>query len=282
MLRSHLPSLVILSLVVGAMVLSAQSPTPPRATPRALRSHVAVGAVREPHDRLDAGRPALERSLGRCRPGRVRTAAGISAGRVARAGRHPSRVAVAGRSDALRRLQVSVRHDGRGLRAPVSSDPNGDLRRRPEHRADGRQPALYVGQRLRGLAGAARPVPGVRRPEHRPAARGHPHQHAAAQDHRVESAAADRGAWPLSRRRRAATTSPSRRFPMAWPPPTARGSPRPASRPCGRASSRPSPRCAPFSRPSTCPPVPTASAGRRPAAARPATPSSRGSSRRRR
>ena len=61
-------------------------------------------------------------------------------------------------------------------------------------RADRRQPALYVGQGLRGLAREARSFPGVRRPEHRAAPRGCPHQHAAAEGHRVEGAAADHGA----------------------------------------------------------------------------------------
>ena len=247
MLRSHLPSLVILSLVVGAMVLSAQSPTPRRTTPRALRSHVAVGAVREPDDRLDAGRPAMERSLGRCRTGGVRAAAGLSAGRLARVGRHTSRVAVAGRSNALRRLQVPIRHDRRGLRAPLSSDPDGDVRRRPEQRAAGRQPALHDGQGLRGLACAARRLPGVRRPEHRAAARGHSHQHACCRrssSSKVLPQIATLATQPPSE---SGYYKPFTTFPEAVDGrPTARVLPRRGLKPSARGSSRPLLRCATF------------------------------------
>ena len=246
MLRSQLPSLVILSLAVGAMVLSAQSP-PPREQLHALFERTwqwelsespttasTLGDLRWNDRWDDVGLAAFERRQAH-RQAVLRELAGIPRESLPPADRTHYDV-----------FKYQYAHDSRSLRAPLSSDPDGDLRRRPEHRADRRQPALHVGQGLRGLARAARSVPGVRRPEHRAAARGRPHQHAAAQGHRVEGAAADRGAGhaaAVQERLLQAFHGVSR---GRRPPPTARVLPRQGSKPFARASSRPSRRCAPF------------------------------------
>ena len=201
-----------------------------------------------------------------------------------RAGRHTSRVAAAGRSNALRRLQVSVRHDGRSLRAPLSSDPHGDLRRRPEQRAD--SSTTCASRRSRTTRTGSRGSTGF------PA---YVDQNIALLREGlrtntllpkvivVESAAADRERWPRSRRRTSGYYKPfttvSRRRDGRRPRASCRGGAR------SRSRARPAGLCVAarrFSRTTTCQPVPTASAGRRPVAARPAMPSSRGSSRRRR
>ncbi len=194
MLRSHLPSLVILSLAVGAMVLSAQSPTPAEQL-HALFDRTwqwelsespttasTLGDLRWNDRWDDVGLAAFERRQAH-RQAVLRELAGIPRESLSPADRTHYDVF---------KYQYATTVEAYAHRFHLIRTATYDGVQ--NSRAAGRQPALHVGQGLRGLACAARPVPGVRRPEHRAAPRGRSHQHGAAQGHRVEGAAADRGA----------------------------------------------------------------------------------------
>ena len=88
--------------------------------------------------------------------------------------------------------------------------------------------------------------------------------------------------WRRNRRQRAGSTSRSLAFPTASARRSGLACPKPASRRCAHECSPRLPPSRPFSKRTTCRPATSRLAGRAPPAARPVTPSSRASSRRRR